>query len=152
MGHERIGEVFNFGVLHLEWPTALFIFVVFIITMILLNFLLFRPIIRTIENRENIGDKNQDTILNLNAAINAAKETYHSKLNKTQQEIQASYKEAVAQATKEAGKIITQANAEAEHKLNLAANGLQKEKEDAINAAKELIPTLANAIQDKTFS
>ncbi len=45
--------IFNFGLLHLEWTNALFVLVVFSLLVISLHFLLFKPVLRTIINREN---------------------------------------------------------------------------------------------------
>ena len=50
--------IFNFGLLHLEWTNALFVLTVFSVLVVLLHFLLFKPVLRTVLNREkNQGRK-----------------------------------------------------------------------------------------------
>ncbi|MDH5559378.1 MAG: ATP synthase F0 subunit B [Deltaproteobacteria bacterium] len=151
MGHERIGEIFNFGVLHLEWPTALYIFVVFLITMFLLNTWLFKPILRTLENRRKVNDKNLETIKNLSTAIDASRETYLSKLEKTQKEILGEQQRGIETASRQAKEILDAARKISDEKIEEAFAEIRREKEDALVLAKKLTQDLAESIQKKSF-
>lgn len=61
--------IFNFGLLHLEWTNALFVFIIFSTVVFLLHFLLFKPIIRTITNRENNQNLSQNEVAELQKNI-----------------------------------------------------------------------------------
>ena len=45
-------KVFDFGLLHMEVNTPLFILALVLVLMFALNFLLFRPVLRTLDNRK----------------------------------------------------------------------------------------------------
>lgn len=49
---EHLRKVFDFGLLHLELNTPLFILGLLLVVMFALNFLLFRPVLRTLDNRK----------------------------------------------------------------------------------------------------
>ena len=57
--------IFNFGLLHLEWTNALFVLTVFSVLVFLLHFLLFKPVLRTVLNREKNQGSSEKEILQL---------------------------------------------------------------------------------------
>ncbi len=57
--------IFNFGLLHLEWTNALFVLAVFSVLVVLLHFLLFKPVLRTVLNREKNQGSSEKDILQL---------------------------------------------------------------------------------------
>ena len=59
--------IFNFGLLHLEWTNALFVLTVFSVLVLLLHFLLFKPVLRTVLNREKNQGSSEKEILQLQA-------------------------------------------------------------------------------------
>ena len=59
--------IFNFGLLHLEWTNALFVLTVFSVLVFLLHFLLFKPVLRTVLNREKNQGSSEKEILQLQA-------------------------------------------------------------------------------------
>ena len=65
--------LFNFGLIHFEWTTALFVLVVFCCAVLLLHFFLFRPVLRTLNNRDKQQDNLQDDITKLNQEIEEIK-------------------------------------------------------------------------------
>ena len=68
-------SIFDFGLLHLEWTNVIFTLVVFSASIFLLHILLFRPVIRTIQNRENYQGSGENKIIELQNSIdNAAAE------------------------------------------------------------------------------
>ena len=68
-------SIFDFGLLHLEWTNVIFTLVVFSASIFLLHILLFRPVIRTIQNRENYQGSGENKIIELQHSIdNAAAE------------------------------------------------------------------------------
>ena len=91
-----IGEVFNFGVLHLEWPTALFIFVVFILTMLILNTLLFKPVLRSVEGRQGILDQRTGRLEEISQTLTDFQEELKAKQKATYDELGQVYQDAQA--------------------------------------------------------
>lgn len=64
--------IFNFGLLHLEWTNALFVLIVFSICAFFMNALLFKPVIRTLNNRIQWKGAGSDKIEHLQKNIDNA--------------------------------------------------------------------------------
>ena len=152
MGHEKFGQVFDFGVLHMEWPTALFIFVVFVITMFFLNTWLFQPIIQSLEARDKEVDSGHQEAKDLAGKINAAEQDYQSKLNALLGRIEVSRKEALAEAMAEAEKILSEAKEKASQTLSEARKEISGEREKSLQDAKALTAELAQLINTKAIA
>lgn len=151
-GSARIGEIFNFGMLHLEWPTALFIFVVFILTMIVLNTFLFKPIIRTLESRQSELDKNKSESQGLTETIEKSEEDYQSKLSDLRETIQKTRQEALDEAIGSARQKVDQAKESVNQKLEAASKELDTERKSAMEQAKSLTGELSQLIKAKVLA
>lgn len=151
MEHGKVGELFNFGVLHMEWPSALFVFVVFMITMFLLNRLLFKPILQTLDLRQAGVDKNEQKAEELLSSLEEAERNYQGKLEEMQQMIQASRQAALEEAKSEANAIVAAAKESTDKKITEAEESLLKEKEAALAEAKNLTKGLAELINTKVI-
>ncbi len=152
MEHGRVGEIFNYGVLHLEWPTALFIFVAFMVTMFLLNHLLFAPILRTLDAREAEVNKNNEKVKSLEQKIEMSEKGYQDKIRNLQILIQDSRQKALNEAMEEAKVIISKARDKAEQTLADAEKELLTTKNDALKEAAQLTGKLAELINTKAIS
>ncbi|MCP4298142.1 MAG: ATP synthase F0 subunit B [Proteobacteria bacterium] len=152
MEHGRFGEIFNYGVLHLEWPTALFIFVAFMVTMFLLNHLLFAPILRTLDAREAEVNKNNEKVKSLEQKIEMSEKGYQDKIRDLQILIQDSRQKALNEAMDEAKVIISKARDNAEQTLAEAEKELSTIKNDALKEAAQLTGKLAELINTKAIS
>ena len=148
----RPGQVFDFGLLHLEWTTALFILVVFVITMFLLNTLLFKPIIRTLEARQAGIDKNNDKVKGVNETVESSEKNYQEKLADVNTKIQASRLEALKIAKEEANKILEQVKASTSEKLDGAGKELADDQKKAMENVAGLSDELAQIINAKVLA
>jgi F-type H+-transporting ATPase subunit b len=151
-GTKVAGEVFNFGLLHLEWTTALFVFIVFIITMIALNTLLFKPILRTLEGRQAGIDKNNDNVKGVNETVELSEKDYQVKLAEVNQKIHSARLEALNIAKEEANKILEQVKASTSEKLDAAGKELADDQKQAMEKVAGLSNELAQIINAKVLA
>lgn len=151
-GSAPIGEIFNFGMLHLEWPTALFIFVVFLLTMIVLNTLLFKPILRTLEARQSVFDKNKSEVKNLTRTIDESEKDYQAKLTEMRESIQKSRQMAIDEALKYANQKVDQAKAGVVKQLENAEKELEAERVAALKQAASFTGELSQLIKSKVLA
>ena len=91
----RPGAIFDYGVLHLEWPTAAFIAVVFLLTMFLLNQLLFKPLLRTLDGREAILHQSHLRLEQIAQSVTEAEAHYQAKQTALYEEVAAQFQEAL---------------------------------------------------------
>lgn len=148
----RIGEVFNFGMLHLEWPTALFILVVFSVTAFMLNTLLFKPILRTLEARESEVEKNRNQSGNLSKTLVTTEQDYQAKLSDVRTKIQESRQQSIEDASKTARETIEAAKNAIAQKLENAEKELAEERSNALAEAASLTGELAQLIRAKVLA
>ena len=146
-----IGEVFNFGVLHLEWPTALFIFVVFSLTMLILNTLLFKPVLRSVEGRQGILDQRTGRLEEISQTLTDFQEEFKAKQKATFEELGQVYQDAQADSSKEASAIISAAKESSQAAFLKADAEIEEEKKKALIEAEALSATLADLIHKKVL-
>jgi len=151
-GSARIGEIFNFGMLHLEWPTALFILVVFVVTMILLNALLFKPIISTLETRESKVNDHLKQTNDLSSSIEKSESDYKAKLSDVREKIQQSRQSSLNEALEFSQKVIGDTKETIAAKLEEAEKELEKERASALEEASSLTEGLAQMIKSRVLA
>lgn len=151
-GSVRIGEVFNFGMLHLEWPTALFILIVFVVTMVLLNSLLFKPILRTLEARQSRIDKNTNDTNSVLAESEKSERDYESKLVEVREKIQQTRQTSLDEALEISQRILGNTKDTIAVKLEEAEKELVKERVNAMKEAASLTEGLAQLIKTKVLA
>ena len=151
-GSARIGEIFDFGMLHLEWPTALFIFVIFLLTMIVMNTFLFKPILRTLEARQSELDKNKSKANELADTIEKSEEDYQAKLSDLRDTIQKTRQEALDEAISSAKQKLDQAKASVAKKIEDAEKELEAEHKSALEQAATLTGELSQLIKTKVLA
>ncbi len=150
--HPPAGEVFNFGLLHLEWTSALFVFVVFVITMFFLNILLFKPILRTLDARKAKLDANDDKVKGLNSTIESSEKDYKAKLSDVNEKIRLARQEALVSAKEEASKILEQVKASTSKKLDAAEKEITQDQKQAMDQVTGLSKDLAQLINAKVLA
>ena len=150
-GTARIGEVFNYGILHLEWTTALFIVVVFFITMIILHNLLFRPILRTLEAREAETGKNDNRTEKSFKELELLQSDYESKLVVIREQIQQERQSALNEALEKANQIVETARTAITKEIEEAEGALAEERNSAMKEAESLVEGLAQLIKTKVL-
>ncbi len=146
-----IGEVFNFGVLHLEWPTALFIFVVFSLTMLILNTMLFKPVLRSIEGRQSILDQRSGRLEEISKTLKDYQEELTAKQLATYEELGKHYQDVHLESAAEAASIIAAAKESAQAAFDKANVEIEEEKNKALKDAETLSATLADLIHKKVL-
>ncbi|PCI28280.1 MAG: hypothetical protein COB67_06790 [SAR324 cluster bacterium] len=147
----RFGELFNYGILHLEWPSALFTLVVFLITMFFLNQLLFAPILRSLEARDAELDKNEEKVKSLAQKIEESERNYQEKLKIAQGRIQSSRQQALEEAMGKAKSIMVKAKEAAEKRLGEAEKEISAERDNALKQAAGLTQDLAKLINTRAI-
>jgi len=151
-GTTRIGEIFNYGILHLEWPTALFIVIVFFLTMIILHNLLFRPILRTLEARESEIDKNNEQTEKSASDLDRLQQEYQTKLVAIREQIQQERQDALDEALQKAKEIVDKSRAAITNEIEDAEKALAEERNSAITEAETLVEGLAQTIKTKVLA
>lgn len=151
-GSQRIGEIFNFGMLHLEWPTALYVFCVFVLTMFVLNFLLFKPILRTLEARRKEIEDNKHESNSLAENIENSEQDYQANLAELRDTIQKTRQEALDEAMQSAREKVENAKQNIDQKLEEAAKELEAERKSAMEQAASLTGELSQLIKSKVLA
>jgi len=151
MDKGRVGEVFNFGVLHMEWPTAVFILVVFVITMILLNTLLFKPILNTLDARAKDSEKGAGRLTKIELDLADLEKGYQVKLNKYRDEMQSHREEVIGGARKEFEAIVGKSEKESAEIMSRAEESLASEFKQAMDEAMPIATTLSEEISAKVL-
>lgn len=151
-GSARIGEVFNFGMLHLEWPTALFILIVFLVTMTVLNILLFKPIIRSLEARKAIQDKNEQEAQSLSSSMEKSEAAYKEKLTEIREKINQTRQQALDESLASAKELIDKTKETIKGKIEIAEKELSGDLEKAFKDAELLTSDLSELIKTKVLA
>jgi len=151
-GTKVAGEVFNFGLLHLEWTTAAFVLVVFLITMILLNAWLFKPILRTLEGRQEKINKSDKKVNDLNVTVESSEKNYQEKLSDVNEKIRTARQEALKDAKEETNKILEQVKASTDATLVAAEKDLADDQKKAMDQVATLSKDLAQIINAKVLA
>lgn len=146
------GSLFDFGLLHMEWPTALFVFVVFMITMIGLNTLLFKPLLRTLSNRDDEIEKHRTKAGNAVSSIEAAEQEYEKSLTEAKAQVEAVRNKNKEEALEESKSIINEARNATQAKLEGSQAEVAKELEQAHQDAKNIAAELSDMIQSKALN
>lgn len=150
-GTARIGEIFNYGILHLEWPTALFIVIVFFTTMIILHNLLFRPVLRTLEARETETGKNDEQSEKTSTELEHMQTDYESKLVEIRAQIQQERQSALNEAIEKANQIVDTTRSAITQEIEKAEIALAEDRNNAMKEAESLVEGLAQLIKTKVL-
>lgn len=142
-------SLFNFGLLHLEWTNALFVFVVFSICSISLHFLLFRPIIRTLNNREKSQTGEQSTITELQEKIENTLEEIKKEQKISDKKIQDYKDKKIKEAKQLANALIQKTRQDLEIKNQKFRQELQLEIEKFHSNLEPLADRLVEQLKQK---
>ncbi len=124
---EYLIPVFDYGVLHLELNTALFILVLFGIVVFALNGLLFRPVLRSLDNRTALVEGIQSDNAAKEAEIERLAEEYRANLDRVREEVAQFRQENRRAASLEAESILAVARETTERELEAALATLETE-------------------------
>ena len=102
-------KVFDFGLLHMEVNTPLFILALVLMVMLALNFLLFRPVLRSLDNRKAQADAQNSAAEGAAAEIARLADQYEADLTRMRAEVAQVRQEGHQTAQAEVSQILSQA-------------------------------------------
>jgi F-type H+-transporting ATPase subunit b len=124
---EYLVPIFDYGVLHLELNTAVFILALFLIVTFVLNRMLFRPVLRTLDARAALVNgvrednaKKQDEIAQLTRE-------YETRMDEIRHELDRFRQDARRQASRDAEAILGRARDDSEKRLAKSMGELDAE-------------------------
>ncbi len=77
----------DYGLLHLQLATPTAVLIVLFIMIVTLNKLLFQPVLRTLDNRNEVIEKSQNRVIQVNEELEQLKEDFQQKLDKVRTEV-----------------------------------------------------------------
>ena len=115
----------DYGLLHLQLATPTAVLIVLFIMIVTLNKLLFQPVLRTLDNRNEVIEKSQNRVIQVNEELEQLKEDFQQKLDLVRTEVlhlrNAGHENGV---TERETMIIAERNElQAEHEKNIAELG-----------------------------
>lgn len=141
---EYFYELFNFGLLHLNLNTALFILVLVLVVMFFLNRLLFRPVLRTLDNRAARLGSQSEAAEKDRLAVSALTTQYETDLVRVRNEVAQVRQESHQKTHAEVARILSEARTAAKADLDAALGELHTQTEAArveLEAATEGLAT-----------
>jgi len=142
--------LFDFNIVHMELNTALFVFVLVLIVMFSLNKLIFRPVLRTLDNRKAHTDQLAENALKDRQEIERLIETYTESLERVRGEVAQVRSETRKETQQAVEAILGKARAEAQAELQQALAELEREvsetREALHRSARELADQAAKRI------
>ena len=136
-------EVFDFDILHMQLNTPLYIFVLVVVVLFLLNRLLFKPVLRTLDNRAQLAGKLESTVAGSQAEVAKLAQDYEAKLVGVREEVARVRQETMRQAQSEVAGILEKARAEAQAEFQAAMTELRTEVQQAKTALGDASQRLA---------
>ena len=77
----------DYGLLHLQLATPTAVLIILFIMIVTLNKLLFQPVLRTLDNRNEVIDKSQNRVIQINEELERLKEDFQQKLDTVRTEV-----------------------------------------------------------------
>ena len=142
---EYLITLFDFNIVHMELNTALFVFVLVLIVMFSLNRLLFRPVLRTLDNRKAHTDQLAENALKDRQEIERLIETYTESLERVRGEVAQVRSETRKETQQAVEAILGKARAEAQAELQQALAELERE----VSETREALQRSARELSDQ---
>ena len=136
-------EIFDFDILHMDVNTALYILVLVLVVMFILNRLLFRPVIRTLDNRSRLMASLDEAAQNHRAEMARVTEDYEARLAEVRAEVARLRQETSRQTHAEMDAILGEARKEAQADFQTAMDDLRQQVEAAKRELSEASQRLA---------
>ena len=139
-------EIFDFDILHMELNTALYVLVLVLVVMFLLNRLLFRPVLRTLENRARLMQKLQEAAKAHREEIARLGQDYEAKLATVRAEVARVRQESHRETQAEVDAILGQARKEAQVDYQAAMDDLRLQ----VDVAKRELGAASKRLAERT--
>jgi F-type H+-transporting ATPase subunit b len=147
---QHLIPIFDYGVLHLELNTALFILALFLVVMFALNRLLFRPVLRTLEGRESLVSQIQTGNASKEQEIAKLTAEYQTRMTQIRDELDKLRQQSRRESSRQVEAILSQARKTAEQRLAEAMAGLEQEmsrlRAEALADARRLAEQIARRV------
>ena len=124
-------DIFDFQILHLQLNTPLFILALILVLMVCLNYLLFRPVLRTLDGRQREFERLGNETAAQKAEVAALTERYRQDLERVRGEVEAVRQHAHADSHKAQGQVLDRARQDADKELQDALASLRDEVGEA---------------------
>jgi len=146
----HLKRVFDFDILHMEWNTALYTLVLILIVMYFLNTLLFKPILRTLENRAKTEADLKKSVEDKSREVEQMTAAYEKQLENAREEVARVRSESHKDIQQAVEAILSKAREQAKGDFDKAMDEMRKEVDQArvelSESAKALAEQTANRI------
>lgn len=140
---EYLIPIFDFDILNMQLNTPLFIFALVLVVMFLMNRLLFRPVLNTLESRESYLGGLSDAAAGQRGEIQHLGEDYEQKLEQVRGEVAQLRQEARKETQQVLDAILDSARQQAGAELRQALSELDREVEQAKGELRQAAQGLA---------
>lgn len=145
-------DVFDFDVLHMQLNTPVFILILVLVVMFFLNKLLFKPILRTLDNREGLLKSLQAENASSREEISTLAQSYQEKLEAVRAQVGQLRTEETRATQDLVAKIMEKAREDAAADLKVALAQLGEEVERAKTGLEESARRLADEAASKVLA
>ncbi|MGK5095033.1 ATP synthase F0 subunit B [Deltaproteobacteria bacterium TL4] len=137
------GLSMDYGLLHVQLATPLLMALTIFIMVVVLNKLLFQPVLRTLDNRKKIIEESKHTVETTRAHINKLSQEYEKKLESARVEINEVLNVARGEALKQKDALLAQARSAGDEEIERGKAKLQTEVESAKTLLQAISEQLA---------
>ena len=124
---EYLVRIFDYGVLHLELNTALFILALFLTVTFVLNWMLFRPVLRTLDARAALVSGVREDNARKQAELDRLTREYETRMDEIRAELDKFRQEARRETGRQVEAIVGRARQDAEQRLAQVMGELDRE-------------------------
>jgi F-type H+-transporting ATPase subunit b len=139
-------RIFDLDLLHIELNTALFVLALVLVLMVALNRLLFRPVLRTLDNRVKLVKSLQEAAAGQREQMDVLAKQYEARLAAVRAEVARVRQESSRETVAQVEVILGQARKEAQADLQAALTDLNAQ----VQAAKQELGEAARRLADQT--
>ena len=142
-------EIFNFDILHLELNTPLYILGLVLVVMFFMNKWLFRPVLRTLDNRAALRASQREAAQSHGAELTRLTGEYEEHLANARAEVSRVHQESHQEARAEVTRILAEARNEAQQRFDDAIADLKRQTEQAKGELEAATRGLAEQISER---
>jgi F-type H+-transporting ATPase subunit b len=139
-------EIFDFDILHMELNTALYILVLVLVVMYFLNRLLFRPVLRTLDNRAALRESLDKAAGAHRDEVASLGKDYEARLADVRAEVAQVRQESSRQTQSDVDGILSQARKAAQQDFEAAMGDLHQQ----VEAAKRELGDASRRLAEQT--
>jgi len=144
-------KIFDFDILHMELNTPLFILVLVLVVMFFMNKWLFRPVLRTLDNRAAHEKSLGDAVAGHRKEIDRLTAEYEASLVRVRGEVAQVRQDTHREIQQQVGAILEEARATAKGEFDTAMEALQGEVEQARRELGAKTQSLADQLTNRVY-